>query len=94
MASPPYNFDTSNPTATSDIANYPANEQAFRGTVASAMGGLFDPTTGFGFVQGGTTTQKNALVNPPTYMLFWDTTLAQLSINTGTPGSPTWTHVA
>lgn len=89
--SAPYNFDTANPTDTTDVDAFPANERTFRSTVANAMGGIFDPTTGFGYLQGGTTTQKNALVNPPTFMLFWDTTVPGLFINTGTPASPTWT---
>lgn len=93
MALPPYNFDTSNPQTTTAISDFPTNEQAFRGTVSSAMSGIFDPTTGYAFVQGGTTTQKNAVVNPPTFMLFWDTTLGHLYINTASPASPTWTQV-
>jgi hypothetical protein len=93
MATPPYNFDTANPATTTDVSAFPANEQAFRGTVASAIGTVVDPTTGFGpIVTLYTTTQKNALVNPPTGLLVYDTTLSHLYINTGTPASPTWTQ--
>jgi hypothetical protein len=40
----------------------------------------------------GTTAQKTALTNPPTGMLFYDTTLNHLQTNTGTPGSPVWSN--
>jgi hypothetical protein len=92
MATPPYSFDTGNPTTSTQLPNFPANEMAFRATVAGALGGIFDPTTGYAFLQGGTTTQKNAVVNPPTYMLFYDITLGHIYVNTGTPASPTWTQ--
>jgi hypothetical protein len=95
MATPPYNFDTSNPAATADPSAFPTNEQAFRGTVQSAFEDVMDPTTGFGpILQILTTTQQNALVNPPTGMLIYNTTIPSLTINTGTPGSPTWTSAA
>ncbi len=51
-----------------------------------------------GFVSGntialiGTTTQKNALTLPRTGLLFYDSTLAALQINTGTPLAPTWVN--
>lgn len=93
MATPPYNFDTSNPTATTDVSDFPANEQAFRDNVASALADVMDPATGFSpVVQIYTTTQKNALVNPAVGLLVYDSTLGHLYINTGTQASPTWTQ--
>lgn len=92
--SPPFNFDTSNPTNTASIANFPANEQAFRATVEAASGVVVDATTGLGpIVASYTTTQKTALVNPPTGLLVYDTTIPGLQMNTGTPSAPTWTSV-
>lgn len=95
MATPPFNFDTSNPAVTADPSAFPANEQAFRDTVASAVEVVVDATTGFGpILQILTTTQQNALVSPPTGLLIYNTTIPSLTINTGTPGSPTWTSAA
>jgi hypothetical protein len=94
MATAPFNFDAGNPAATSTIASYPANEQTFRDVVASASAVVVDATTGLGpIVKSYTTTQKNALVNPPTGLLVYDTTLPALQMNTGTPGTPSWTSV-
>jgi hypothetical protein len=90
----PFNFDTGNPTNTTDVSAFPANEQAFRAVVAAASAVVVDATTGLGpLVQSYTTTQKNALVSPPTGLLVYDTTIPSLSLQTGTPASPTWTSV-
>jgi hypothetical protein len=88
----PYNLDTGDPTDTSVVAQFPANERAFRAVLAAYLGGAVDATTGLAYFPILTTTQKNALVNPPTGALVYDTTLGHLYINTGTPGSPTWTQ--
>jgi hypothetical protein len=51
-----------------------------------------------GFVSGntialiGTTAQKNALTLPRNGLLFYDSTLALLQINTGTPLAPVWVN--
>jgi hypothetical protein len=94
MPSPPYNYDVANPSVTGTTSAFPVNEQAFRATVASAVGTVVDATTGLGpIVKSYTTTLKTALVNPPTGLLVYDTTIPALQMNTGTPGSPTWTSV-
>lgn len=92
--SAPFNFDTSNPATSDDLSAYPANEQAFRAVVAAASGVLVDATTGLGpKVQSYSTAVKTALVNPPTGLLVYDTTIPALQMNTGSPASPTWTSV-
>ena len=89
-----FNYDTADPATTSPIANFPTNEQAFRTTVANAVGVVVDPTSQLGpIIQKYTTTQKTALVSPPTGLMVYDTTLAALQMNLGTPASPTWTSV-
>jgi len=94
MTTPPYNYDVSHPATTDIPANFPANDQAFRATVQAAVSTVVDATTGLGpIVQKYTTTQKNALVNPPTGLLVYDITLTKLQMNNGTPGSPTWVGV-
>jgi hypothetical protein len=94
MATPPFNFDTGSPTATSDISAYPANEQTFRDVVKSASAVLVDATTGLGpIITSYTTTTRDALVNLPTGLFIYNTTAGGIQLNTGTPGSPTWTSV-
>ena len=92
MATPPYSIDTSDPTSTTAIASYPANEQANRNTINSWLLGISDATTGYAYMPVVTTTQKNALVLPPVGMPVYDTTLGHIYVNLGTPASPTWTQ--
>jgi hypothetical protein len=40
----------------------------------------------------GTTVQKNALTLPRTGLIFYDSTLTRLQINTGTPLLPVWVN--
>lgn len=89
-----FNYDTGNPTTTSAISGFPTNEQAFRTTVAAAVGVVVDPTSQLGpIIASYTTTQRTALVNPPTGLMVLDTTLVKLFVNTGTPGTPVWKGV-
>ena len=92
MATAPFIIDTGDPTTTSTLANYPANEQANRDIINSWVKVFADPTTGYAFMPLLTTTQKNALVNPPPGMPVYDTTLSHIYVNTGTAASPTWTQ--
>ena len=50
MATPPYSIDTSDPTSTTAIASYPANEQANRNTINSWLLGISDATTGYAYM--------------------------------------------
>jgi len=52
MATPPYSIDTSDPTSTTAIASYPANEQANRNTINSWLLGISDATTGYAELKG------------------------------------------
>jgi hypothetical protein len=95
MPSPPYNYDITNPSATGTTSAFPVNEQAFRATVASAVGTVVDATTGLGpIVKTYTSTTLAALVNPPTGLLVFNSTANSLQMNTGTPASPVFTSVA
>lgn len=91
MATPPFNLDTTDPSDTGIVAQFPANERAFRDNAASYLNTEHDRNTGYHQFQSLTTTQKNNLSSPPNGMLVFDTTAAQLQINTGTSGAPVWT---
>lgn len=89
----PFVIDTSNPADTGIPAQFPTNERANRTTIAGYLNTEHDFNTGFHSFQILTTTQKTGLTNPPTGMLVWDSTLLQMQINTGTPGTPVWTTI-
>lgn len=91
MATPPFNLDTTDPSDTGIVAQFPANERTFRDNVASYLNTEHDINTGYHKFQSLTTTQKNNLSSPPSGMLVYDTTAAQLQVNTGTPSAPVWT---
>ena len=89
----PYNLDITDPADNAVVSAFPANERAFRAQVQAYLNTEHDFNTGYHAFQELTTTTKNALSSPPTGMLVYDTTLAVLQINTGTPGAPTWTSI-
>jgi hypothetical protein len=94
----PYNLDTSDPTNTSGIAAFPANERTFRTTLVAYLGGAVDATTGMPFlptcsVSGGPV--AGTFPNAPTGALVINTFtgFVHLYFNSGTPASPVWTQV-
>lgn len=91
MATPPFNLDTTDPSDTGIVAQFPANERTFRDNLASYLNTEHDINTGYHKFQSLTTTQKSNLSSPPSGMLVYDTTAAQLQVNTGTPSAPVWT---
>lgn len=93
MASPPFNLDSTDPTDSSIVSQFPLNERSFRDNIASYINTEHDINTGFHQFQVGSTSTKTALSSPPTGMLFYDNTLNALQINLGTSSSPNWTSV-
>lgn len=94
MATPPFDLDITDPTDTAIGDAFPANERTFRDNVNSYLNTEHDINTGFHAFQEGSTAVKAGLGSPPTGMLFYDNTLGQLQINTGTPSVPVWTSVS
>lgn len=90
----PFVIDTSNPADTGIPAQFPTNERANRTTIAGYLNTEHDFNTGFHSFQILTTTQKTGLTSPPAGMIVFDTTLGQLQINLGTPGTPSWFTIA
>lgn len=90
MASPPFNLDTSDPTNPSAASIFPANERNFRDQVASMLAVQHSTTTGENVFPLYTTAQRNALVNPPTGSIVYDTDLRDIMIQIGAPAAPSW----
>lgn len=94
MPSPPYNLDITEPQLTDIVSTYPANEQNFRAIVSAWLNQIADATTGWAFLDRGSTAVRNAIVTPPVGMLFYNGDTGSIDVQTGVPATPNWKPIA